>query len=126
MSLVRRVRSDGGIVGLGAVAGPAAGDGAGAAVTEVLLAEGGEALLLGHGVDVGADDEGDDVEEGHPGGLGQELLGEGEAERRGDPRHLHHLHEADAHRRPHLVEGPGARDQRHGYEVHDVLDGGDL
>jgi len=40
-----------------------------------------EALLLGNAVNVGADDEGDEVEEGDPGVLGQELLGEGQADR---------------------------------------------
>jgi len=47
----------------------------------VLLAQGGEALFLGNGVDVGADDEGDEVKEGDPCVLGQELLGEGQADR---------------------------------------------
>lgn len=46
------------------------------AVAVVLAPEGGEALLLGVCVDVCADDEADDVEEGDPGGFGEELLGE--------------------------------------------------
>ena len=43
---------------------------AGAVVTEVLLAESRQALLLGGGVDVRANDEGHNVEEGNP-----ELIG---------------------------------------------------
>ena len=49
-------------------------------VAEVLPAQSGEALLLGNVVDIGTDEEGHEVEEGHPGGLGQELLGKGQAE----------------------------------------------
>jgi hypothetical protein len=47
-----------------------------AGVTVVLLAQGCETLLLGEGVDVGANDEGDQVEEGDPELVREELLGE--------------------------------------------------
>ena len=95
------------------------------AVAEVLLAQGSEPLLLGHGVDVRADDEGDDVEEGDPRGLGQELLGEGEAQGRGDPGDLHDLHEADADCGADLMVGASARNEGHGHQVDGVLDRGD-
>lgn len=99
---------------------------AAAAVAKVLLAEGGEALLLGGGVDVRADDEADDVEEGDPEVVGQELLGKGEGEGRDDPRDLHDLPEADLDGGADLVEGAGAGDESHGDEVDAVLDGSDL
>lgn len=43
----------------------------------IALAESLQTLLFGVGVDIGADEETDDVEEGHPGVLGEELLGKG-------------------------------------------------
>lgn len=92
----------------------------------MLLAEGGEALLLGDGVDVGANDEADEVEEGNPELVGEELLGEGEADGRGDPADLHDLPEADADGGTDLVDSAGAGDEGHGDEVDCVLDGGDL
>lgn len=92
----------------------------------MLLAQRGEALLLGDGVDVGADDERDQVEEGHPRGLGQELLRKGEADGTDDPADAHDLPEADADGGADLVEGAGAGDEGHGDEVDAVLDGGDL
>lgn len=50
-----------------------------AAVAIVLLAEGGEPLLLRDHIDVCTNTEGNKVEERHPGELGQELLSKGEA-----------------------------------------------
>jgi len=97
-----------------------------AAVTEVLLAKGREALLLGNGVDIRADDEGYEVEEWYPGVLGQELLGEGEADRRGDPAYAHDLPETNPHRRPYLVECPCTGNEGHCDEVDRVLDGCNL
>lgn len=120
--LVGRVGADWGVVIL-ARRGDVAG---GAAVAEVLLSEGGEALLLGDGVDVRADDEGDEVEEGHPELVGEELLRKGQADGRGDPGHAHDLPEADADCCPDLVIGAGAGDEGHGNEVDAVLDGSDL
>ena len=92
----------------------------------MLLAEGSEAPLLGDGVDVGADDERDEVEEWHPGLLGQELLGEGEADGARNPADAHDPPEADVQGRSNLVDGAGAADQGHGYEVDRVLYGSDL
>lgn len=51
-------------------------------VAKVLPAQSREALLLGNVVDIGTDEEGNKVEERHPGGFGQELLGKGQAEGR--------------------------------------------
>lgn len=98
----------------------------GATITKVLLAERGKALLLGNGVDVCADDKGHKIEEWYPGVLGQELLGEREADGRGDPANTHHLPETDPHRRPNLVERSGTSDQGHGNKIHGVLDWGNL
>jgi hypothetical protein len=97
-----------------------------AAVAKVLLAEGCEALLLGDGVDVGADDEADDVEEGQPQLVGEELLGKGQADGGGDPRDAHDLPEADLDGGADLVVCAGAGDEGHGDQVDAVLDGGNL
>lgn len=96
------------------------------AVAKVLLAESCEALLLGDGVDVGTDDEGDEVEEGNPELVGEELLGKGQADGRGDPGNAHHLPEADLDGSANLVVSAGAGDEGHGDEVDAVLDGGNL
>jgi hypothetical protein len=104
------------------VAGSSAGLGA-AAVTVVLAPQGGKALLLGVGVDVGANDKADNVEEGHPRRLGQELLGKGERDGRDDPADLHDGPEAGLDRGTHLVKGAGTGDDGHGDEVYRVLDG---
>lgn len=92
----------------------------------VALPESLQALLLGVGVDVGADAEGDDVEERHPGVLGQELLGKGQRNGRGDPADLHDGHEAGLDGGADLVEGARAGDDSHRGQVDCVLDGGDL
>jgi len=77
-------------------------------------------------VDVGADDEADDVEEGHPSRLGQELLGKGQGDGRDDPADLHDRPEAGLDGRLDLVESTGAGNQGHGHEVDAVLDGRNL
>lgn len=92
----------------------------------MLLAQGGQPLLLGHGVDVGADDERDQVEEGYPCVLGQELLRKGQAHGRRDPADTHDLPEPDADGSPHLMVRPGASYDSHGAQVNGVLNGGDL
>lgn len=92
----------------------------------MLLAERCQTLLLGDGVDVRPDDERDQVEEGDPSRLGQELLRKGQADGRGNPADAHDLPEPDAHGGADLVEGAGACDERHGGQVDAVLDGGDL
>jgi hypothetical protein len=83
-------------------------------------------LLLGVRVDVCADDEADDIEEGDPGRLWQELLGERERDGRNDPADLHDGPEACFDGGANLVEGACAGDEGHGDEVYAVLDGGDL
>lgn len=100
--------------------------GASAVAAVVLLAKRGQSLLLGMGVDVGTDDEADEVEEDHPGVLGEELLREGEGDRRSDPADLHDRHEAGADGGAHLVEGLGTGNDGHGNQVDGVLDRGDL
>ncbi len=80
----------------------------------MLSPEGSEPLLLGVCVDVGADDEADDVEEGHPGALWEELLGKGKRDGRDDPADLHDGPEACPDSRPDLVECPGTCNQGHG------------
>ena len=83
-------------------------------------------LLLRLGIDPGADDKGEDVEERHPGLLGQELLRKGQRQGRDDPADLHDGHEASSDGRSDLVEGPGPGDDGHGGEVDGVLDGCNL
>lgn len=97
-----------------------------AAALIVALAESFQTLLLGVGVDVGADEETDDVEERHPGVLGEELLGEGQGQRGGNPANLHDGHEAGLDGGADLVEGARAGDDGHRRKVDAVLDGGDL
>lgn len=72
-----------------------------------------ETLLLGLGVDVGADEETDDVEEGNPGLLGQELLREGERDGGGHPGYLHDGHEAGLPGRVDRVDVARAVDDGH-------------
>ena len=85
-----------------------------------------EALLLGVGVDVGSDEETNDVEERHPGVLGQELLRKGQCQRRGHPADLHDGEEAGADGRADLVQSPCSGDDGHRRQIHGVLDRGDL
>lgn len=90
------------------------------------LPESFQALLLGVGVDVGSNEESDNVEEGHPGVLGEELLSEGQAQGRGDPADLHDGHESSLNGRANLVDGARTGDNSHRGQVDAVLDGGDL
>jgi hypothetical protein len=134
LPLIGRVGSHGARAAHGAgsshrsvVVGSAHGRGAAgtavAAVTKVLLTESCEALLLGDSVDVGADDEANDVEEGDPELVREELLGKGQADGRGDPRNAHHLPEANLDSGADLVVCAGASNQGHGDQVDAVLDG---
>ena len=92
----------------------------------VSLAECREALLLCDGIDVGSDDECDDVEEGNPGMLRKELLRKGEGERGSDPADLHDRHETSFPGRMDLMNCLCASDNGHRDEVDTVLDGGNL
>lgn len=83
-------------------------------------------LLLGVRVDIRADDEAEEVEERHPGFVGEEGLGEGQGDGRRDPGDLHDGHEAGADGGADLVESAGAGDDGHGGQVDYVLDWGDL
>ena len=77
------------------------------------------------GVDIGPDEETENVEERNPGMLGQELLGKRQRQRGGDPADLHDGHEAGLDGGANLVDGARAGDDGHGGEVDAVLDGGD-
>ena len=78
------------------------------------------------GVDVGSDDETDDVEERHPGVFGEELLRKSKGQRRSDPADLHDGHETGAHGGANLVDSARTGDDTHRGEVNNVLDRGDL
>jgi hypothetical protein len=86
---------------------------AGAAVAVVLSPQSSESLLLSVCVDVGTDDETDNVEEGDPSGLREELLGKGQRDGRDDPADLHDGPEASLDGRADLVECTGTRNERH-------------
>ena len=88
----------------------------------ISLAESGKALLLRERVDIRPDDEGDEVEERHPGVLGQELLRKGEAQRRCDPADLCDGPKARFPGGMDLVDGLGAGDDGHRDQIHCVLD----
>lgn len=98
------------------------GDGSAAAAAEVLLSESRKPLLLGDSVDVGADNECDEVEEGNPEVVGEELLRESKADGRGNPANLHDLPESHTNSGLDLVKGLRASNQGHGNEVNAVLD----
>lgn len=78
------------------------------------------------GVDIGTDNKAHQVEERHPGVLGEELLCKGKSQRRGDPANLHDGHETSAHSSANLVDVTRTGDDTHGREVDDVLDGSNL
>jgi hypothetical protein len=107
-----------------AVTGPTVSAVASAVV--VLPPESLQPLFLGVSVDVGSNDETDDVEERHPGLLGQESLRKRQGDGRGDPRDLHDRHEAGAHGGADLVERTRSSNDGHAEEVYGVLDRRDL
>lgn len=117
-----------GVTGVTAVlvAGPAAYLAPAAAVTVMLPPQSREPLLLSVCVDVGSNDEANDVEEGYPSGLRQELLSKGQRDGRYDPADLHDGHEAGLYRCANLVECASAGDEGHRSQVDTVLDGRDL
>lgn len=95
-------------------------------ITVVLLAQSCETLLLGEGVDVGTNDKGDQVEEGDPELVREELLGKGQADGRGEPGDAHDSPEADLDGGANLVECASAGNESHGDQVDAVLDGCNL
>lgn len=92
----------------------------------IALPEGFQTLLLGVGVDVGSNEKRDDVEERHPGVLGQEFLGKGQSQWGCDPADFHDGHETGLDGGADLVEGARTGDDGHRGQVDCVLDGGDL
>lgn len=91
-----------------------------------LLGQGLDPLLLGVGVDVGANAKGQDVEEWHPGMFWKELLCKGQRQWRRDPADFHHGHEPGTHGGTDLMPGAGTGDDGHGCEVDGILDGSNL
>ena len=64
-------------------------------------------------VDVGPDDEGDNVEERNPSLFRQELLSERQCQGRCNPADFHNRHETGFDCGSDLVEGPSASDYGH-------------
>lgn len=64
-------------------------------------------------IDIGSDDEPNDVEERHPGVLGQEFLRKRKGQRRHDPADLHDGEEAGLDGGLDLVEGACTGDDGH-------------
>lgn len=89
----------------------------------VLLPQGLQPLPLRVGVDIGTDHETNNVEEGHPGLLRQELLGNGQRNGRSDPADLHDRHETGTDSCAHLMEGASASNDGHCNKVNGILDG---
>jgi len=92
----------------------------------MLLPQRRQPLLLGVRIDVRPNDESDDVEEGHPRLLRQELLGKRQRDRTAEPSDLHDGHEACSHRGRDLVRCTCAGDKGHGGQIDCVLDWSDL
>jgi len=80
----------------------------------VLLSQGSQALLLGVCIDVCTNHESNNVEEGYPGLLGEELLGKGEGQRRSAPADFHDGQQTGTDGSADLVESTSACDDGHG------------
>ena len=93
------------------------------AIHKVLATQGCKAHSLDLAVDVGRNNEGDDIEEVHPQLSREEVPSESEADGRGDPADLHDRPEAGLDSSASLVVGSSAGDNGHDREVNDVLDG---
>ena len=91
-----------------------------------LLPESLKPLLLGLAIDPRPNHERNEIEERHPGVLGQELLRKGQSNRASDPGDFHHGHEARLDRGTDLVESTCASDEGHRGEVDHILNGCDL
>ena len=81
--------------------------------TTYLPPQSSQPLLLGVGINVCTDHERDEIEEGNPSVLGQELLGKRQSQWRRNPADLHDRHEAGPDSSSDLVEGPRASDDSH-------------
>lgn len=90
------------------------------------LSQSSKSLLLGVGVDISADEEGNCVEEWNPGMLGEEFLSKGQGERGGDPANFHDGPEAGTDSGTDLVPRSSAGDHSHGCQIDRVLDGSNL
>lgn len=78
------------------------------------------------GIDIGANEKADDVEEWHPGVLREELLCKGQRQGRGDPADLHDRHEAGLDGGADLVDRARTGNDGHRRQIDSVLNGGDL
>lgn len=92
----------------------------------VLSAERFEALSLGVGIDICANDKSNDIEEWHPGMFGEEILRERQGDRRCDPADFHDRHETSADGGADLVEGARAGNNGHRDQVYGILNRSDL
>jgi hypothetical protein len=88
----------------------------------MLSAESCKTLLLGGRVDIGTNHKSNDVEEGDPGLLREELLSKCKRNWRGDPADLHDWHEASLPSCVDLVESTCTGNDGHRDQVHGVLD----
>lgn len=78
------------------------------------------------GIDVGADNEADNVKEWHPCLFWEELLRECERKRRDDPADFHHAEETSLDRSLDLVESARTSNEGHRRQINDVLNWRDL
>src|ERR1700748_2537704 len=83
------------------------------AITIVFSPQSSKSLLLGVRVDIGANDEGDKIEEWNPRFLWKECLSEGQTNGRSNPANPHNGPEASSNGSPDLMEGTSASDHRH-------------
>lgn len=90
------------------------------------LSQSSKSLLLGVGVDISADEEGNGVEEWNPGMLREEFLSKGQGERGGDPANFHDGPEAGTDGGTDLMPRSSAGDHSHGCQIDRVLDGSNL
>ena len=82
-------------------------------ITTYLSPQSGQPLLLSMRINVGTNYERDDIEEGDPSVLGQELLGKRQSQWRRNPADFHDRHEAGPDGSSDLVEGPRASNDSH-------------
>lgn len=88
----------------------------------LFLLEGCHSFLLSKSIDVGSNNETDKVEERNPSVFRQELLGEGQSQRAGDPANLHDREETGPDHSLDVLLLPGTSNDRHAGKVNNVLD----